>query len=270
MAMSVLDQIFGVTLPVDLPRLKSAEVLGFRKRKRELTNSYKKKATAAVAKLKPFTQQNREERSYFAHFGDNFDFRESSDGALCVHSTTSDGLWSISVGERGADFCAEESFQIEVFPNRERPWSLGQTVVRLRGFGPISQLYSATWKAFESELIAHQIKADLVQLSEYYQYSPRFLCRIQLPDNLGWEWQALSRVVMGFGTRATLHSSDLARLLEIDEKHVVQFVTFLKGYGYEARSTATNPQIMEGHFLIPYAFPTLSPSSVQLRKKISQ
>lgn len=48
----------------------------------------------------------------------------------------------------------------------------------------------------------------------------------------------------------------------------MQFAAFLKECGYEARSRATNPRIPDGFVLVPYAFPTLSPQSVQLRKKI--
>ena len=43
---------------------------------------------------------------------------------------------------------------------------------------------------------------------------------------------------------------------------------YLRELGYEIRNHGTNPQIPEDHWLVPYAFPTLTPLSVQLRKKL--
>lgn len=44
LAVSILSQVFGVTLPVELPLLREHEQLGFRTRKRGLTAVYRAKA----------------------------------------------------------------------------------------------------------------------------------------------------------------------------------------------------------------------------------
>ena len=54
----------------------------------------------------------------------------------------------------------------------------------------------------------------------------------------------------------------------IPASEVVDAAEFLRRLGYEIRNHMTNPQIAHGYWLIPYAFPTLTPLSVQLRKKV--
>jgi DNA (cytosine-5)-methyltransferase 1 len=52
------------------------------------------------------------------------------------------------------------------------------------------------------------------------------------------------------------------------KRGLIRLLRELRRLGYEARSHDTNPQIPKGSFLIPYAFSTLTPDSVQLRKRI--
>jgi DNA (cytosine-5)-methyltransferase 1 len=269
MAISVLEQIFGINTPVVLPKLREDEELGFRKRKRKLSNDYKEKAALAISLLKKPKVQTRSERSYRAELDESFSFQERESGDISVQSSSLQDIWTISVGKQGADFSQEPSLMIDISADRLRPWSLGSINVHLKVYGLQQCLFTAAWKAFEAELIAHQFKADLVQLSEYYQYAPRFNCRMKIYEDHNWQWEALSKIVEGIGTRKTIHSEELAELLLIDRRKVASFAGFLKDCGYEARSQETNPQILEGHFLIPYVFPTLTPQSVQLRKKIT-
>ena len=61
---------------------------------------------------------------------------------------------------------------------------------------------------------------------------------------------------------------DLSCAWKIKENELLQVAEYLKSLGYEIRNHRTNPQIEEGYWLIPYAFPTLTSQSVQLRKKV--
>ena len=62
-------------------------------------------------------------------------------------------------------------------------------------------------------------------------------------------------------------STRFGRILK-SSKDVYQAAKHLRDLGFEIRNHSTNPQIEENHWLIPYAFPTLTPLSVQLWKKI--
>jgi len=54
----------------------------------------------------------------------------------------------------------------------------------------------------------------------------------------------------------------------VSEFDVMPILHTLRKMGYEVRNNNTNPQIIAGDYLIPYAFPTLTPRSIQLRKKL--
>ena len=60
----------------------------------------------------------------------------------------------------------------------------------------------------------------------------------------------------------------LARIWEYPPAATEDTLRWLRTLGYEVRSEHTNRQIPDGHVLIPYAFPTLTPLSVQLRKTL--
>ena len=63
-------------------------------------------------------------------------------------------------------------------------------------------------------------------------------------------------------------SKDLSDCWSTSEEELIEVAQFLRSLGYEIRNHGTNPQIEEGNWLIPYSFPTLTPQSVQLRKKV--
>ena len=61
---------------------------------------------------------------------------------------------------------------------------------------------------------------------------------------------------------------ELAEAWGIDASQIFDVAGFLRRLGYEIRNHHTNPQIERDNWLIPYAFPTLTNLSVQLRKKL--
>jgi DNA (cytosine-5)-methyltransferase 1 len=63
-------------------------------------------------------------------------------------------------------------------------------------------------------------------------------------------------------------TSDLADEWNISPNKVLEYAQRLRRLGYEIRNSVTNPQIENEEWLIPYAFPTLTPQSVQLRKSL--
>ena len=127
--------------------------------------------------------------------------------------------------------------------------------------------FTAAWKAFERELINNSIKADLVQLNGYYQNTPNFRCKTIILDEYKFG-QVLKSVLEGENVAKIVDTSTLANSWGIDSSQVMDIAEYLKSVGYEIRNNSTNPQIEEGCWLIPYAFPTLTYLSVQLWKKL--
>ena len=78
----------------------------------------------------------------------------------------------------------------------------------------------------------------------------------------------LFRSVEGKHVAKMVPSHILARSWDIAEGELVHVAKYLRALGYEIRNHMTNPQIEDGYWLIPYVFPTLTPQSVQLRKKV--
>lgn len=160
-------------------------------------------------------------------------------------------------------------FLIDVEPSHHEGWNLNVNRVTLKGQPMDSKTFIAVWKAFNQELLRNKIKDDLVQLNGYYQYEPKIKASMKFEtDNIPTGWVAVKMTVEGNGIGKLISKSDLAQIWGIKENSVQKIACFLKELGYEIRNHNTNVQIPRGYFLIPYCFPTLTPLSVQLNKKL--
>lgn len=172
LATSILKQLFQIELPFQLPLLEQHQELGFRKRKRHLTKVYKAKAKAAIEKIEVTTAPDILAHSYTAILNDNFDWIkvESSEysDAFYVKYMPDTEVWQffISIYPEAKNY----PLQINVTPAVEMEWGLNVKRVELHGTEISPKLFTAMWKAFETELARLKIKADLVQLRGYYQY----------------------------------------------------------------------------------------------------
>lgn len=131
-----------------------------------------------------------------------------------------------------------------------------------------TQVFTSLWKAFEEKLTEVTGKADLVQLSGYYQYNARIsgIMNFYGKEKVNLFWRVVQCVTRCMATSAQLKVKEFAECWGVNEEDVVSYLESLRAIGYEVRSHNTNPQIPLGEYLIPYAFPTLNPKSVQLRK----
>jgi DNA (cytosine-5)-methyltransferase 1 len=272
LALAVLDQVFGVRPPAPLCYLSPTQALGFRTRKRGLTACYRGKAREAIAALAPDEQPARATQRRLPAtrtLSERFGWAEGSgNGSLQVTVEGGKTGWVIRVSEQGSE-AEEPAFSLMLTPRGDKGWNLPVPHVELAGSAYSPKVLTAVWKAFEEELIRRHLKADVVQLCGYYQYEPsfgvRFTC-LQAPPSR--EWDVVRRVCEGVGVRATLPGARLAELWECEADDVLRCALFLRALGYEVRSSRTNPEIPPVSFLVPYAFPTLTPRSVQLNKRL--
>ena len=270
LAISILSQVFGVKLPTELPLLEEHHQLGFRTRKRELTAVYRAKAKKAIGATVKAEKAVDSKHTYLAKIGEDFAWTaNATEGQLQIECDISDSQWLIDAFPAGEKRKAKPAFEIIVTSNPARPWVIGEKRVVLQGYAATREVFFGVWKAFETELIRLGLKADLVQLSEYYQYVSRFKSRMTTSGMKDGRWEVLTKVVEGIGTREIYKSDELAELWEVRSGDLLQLAMWLRSFGYESRNNQTNGQIPEGSFLVPYAFPTLTPLSVQLRKKMA-
>jgi DNA (cytosine-5)-methyltransferase 1 len=282
LALSILEQVMGVKLPFPMHYLPPSQKLGFRQRKRQLTQRYAQKAKDAIALLDK-TQQPTTKLlpTYAIHeqtvrfLAPDFAWTENQvSNSIKINLKYELNHYDWKIKAQKGDVCEEEyQYVIEIAPAvGYEQWVLETSKVKLFANDLDRYVFTALWKAFEDKLIGLTGMADLVQLSGYYQYSPRIRGRLTFNPNLkiGQFWHVVKCVVEGIGVATQLSEPELAFLWAVNTDDVFSYLQSLRHLGYEVRNHNTNPQIHKGEYLIPYAFPTLNPKSVQLRKNFSE
>lgn len=266
MAIAIREQVFGTNFPFALSYLTATEQLSFRKNKRELTEIYRKKAEMAIKAMQNTEGALPESRTYYCTLSERFKFTQ---GERCNSEYTVSVNWGndLTISVNDTNDSSEDSIISLEITAKDKPWSLGVQTVRLIVCSSQPLGYTVAWKAFERELIDNAIKADLVQLNGYYQSVPRIQCRCIFSGDMPYS-DAIKRVVSHDGVGIILSGNELAQTWSVSESDVMRVAAYLRKLGYEVRNHSTNPQIDEGDWLIPYMFPTLTPMSVQLWKKL--
>ncbi len=324
LALSILDQVMGVALPFPMHYLPANKQLGFRQRKRQLTEIYAQKAKEAMSDDKPLrvyaplknivgngefvgagsprpcrngnvsdlhngwctasgvlskntkqpTSNNDVTHGQAVRFlSSDFTWTEQelpNSININLKYDLNDSCWTITAKTRDT-WTQENQFVLDIFPSwSNKNWVLSASKVKLCANDLDQNLFTALWKAFEEKLLEMTGMADLVQLSGYYQYNPRISGIMSFHPELKVTlfWRVVQCVVRGIGVATQLSAGDLASLWGVKAENVFSYLTSLRTMGYEVRNHNTNPQIPQGEYLIPYAFPTLTPRSVQLRKNL--
>lgn len=266
MAIAVGQQVFGVYYPFKLPLLDEHEQLSFRSRKRKLTGVYRKKAELAIKELVNEEKVLPSSRNYYCRMGLDFEFKEVNVDEADFEVRV---LWNedlqIEIHELDKSN-TDECISIQVTP-RDNRWSLGINKVNLKVYSKGTVAFTAVWKAFEYELTENAIKADLVQLNGYYQYQSKLVCECTTSGHIIYG-DVLKKIVSGENIATIVTTMQLAESWNVRESQIMEIAEYLKSVGYEIRNNITNPQIGDGHWLIPYAFPTLTQLSVQQTKKL--
>ncbi|MBW4584380.1 DNA cytosine methyltransferase [Aetokthonos hydrillicola] len=275
LALAILDQLFGVNLPFKLDYLPQNQELSFRKRKRSQTEKYAKMAKSAIENTQLENKRiSFEPRIYHANIGDNFSFEVSS-------KEKANYTVQIKIKEQEVYFVVSEVFyqetslektkiKIHVTYKDSKPWSIQQEKISMI-FSANKKSVLAAWKALEHELKRLHIKSDLVQLNNYYQYTPLLKIEVLLPEEATKEkfWNIFKAVSESICTRQILSTTALIEIWKLQSKNEVsKFAVELKNIGFEVRNKNTNIQIPDDHYLIPYSFPTLAPESVQRKKSL--
>ena len=267
MAIAIRQQVFGTKFPFELSFLDETEELTFRKRKRQLTAIYQKKARMAIEAIKEKHLVLPDSHKYFCVMSEDFKFekvKKEVDAEYKVIVEWGDILKiSIKPRKENSDNCA---IDIEIEPN-SKIWNLGVNKVKMQIFTTEIKAFTVAWKAFEDELITNSIKADIVQLNGYYQYTPKLKCKCKIMRGIKYG-DIVSKIVEGELVAKLISADQLSLCWNTAKNELVEIAEYLRKLGYEIRNHRTNPQIEEGYWLIPYAFPTLTPQSVQLRKSV--
>ena len=266
MAIAVQQQVFNVKFPFELSLLDENEILTFRKRKSALSESYRKKAQKFLSNSRNVDTVRGFSRRYFCNISDNFQFEMTEEDKAIFEANI---VWgkglTITIFEKFSS-SIESRMKVLITPNMGK-WPLAVEYVELCINSVRNLAFTAAWKAFELELVQNCIKADIVQLNGYYQYIPKLRCKCEYQADYPFG-SILKNILEGNAISKIQNTQELAEKLNIQGSDVLLVSEHLKSIGYEIRNHFTNPQIEIDNWLIPYSFPTLTPRSVQLRKKL--
>ena len=268
LAISIQDQLFGAQLPFQLAYLEPADKLTFRRNKLRMMGCYRRKARVLISSMPKTSVALKPSRyEFFCRISDRFKFDkcDPADGDYRIVVNLKDEL-RIDVFDYGQSMNSRIVFTIEVVPSK-MTWDLPFSKVVMKSHSMRINSFTVAWKSLENIIASKGVKADLVQLNGYYQYSPELSskCRFSIPFEYS---DIISRIVSGENVRRIVSGSELAQSWGVPVKRIVDVAVALRAIGYEIRNNKTNPQIEPGRWLIPYAFPTLNHMSVQLGKEI--
>jgi DNA (cytosine-5)-methyltransferase 1 len=200
LALSILNQVFGIALPFRMPLLSDSQSIQTRKHK---LAPHEKRVKWAISRLKKnYVSRLPRKRSYRAFLSDKFGWTFLSDASKALHIAflPSKDEWHFAVSRKPENF--REYFRITIRVAPGQRWSLGIDRIILSGAGLSSKMFTGAWKALEYELARREIKADLVQFSGYFAYKPGIRCHLSFNKKRKTHkhWRVLQAVVNGVGT----------------------------------------------------------------------
>ncbi len=273
LAISILQQIFKVSLPVNIPLIPNGTQLTFRQRKRSLTQVYFDKAQEAIKVISPRKIEKNKIKplNFQASLCQKFKLSTGTlKGDFTVQFKPLKSKWEVAISsnikkKRG------NGFQILIETSVGEKWGLPVNQIVISSNTAEDNLYTASWKTLEFLLQKFELKADLVQLNQYYQYTPEIRIKLTFDNEEGVDhkWKILQAICSGESCREVIPLECLKRTWGLlSENKTKEMLQWLKDIGYEVRNHSTNPQLPKGSYLIPYSFPTLTMQSVQLRKML--
>lgn len=267
LALSVLDQFFNVQLPFEFNYLEELEKLTFRKLKSERTEQYFQKASTAIDNTKGKPKKEIISKKYKVELSDNFKIKSNPKSEVEIKFKPTNKKWTFELNRNESE---KELFRIELKKINNSPLFLSVNEVHLISNSKILTDYTILWKVFEQTLAENHVKADLVQLNGYYQYTNDISFSFTKADKQlkSKVWKTLELILIDPTIGQIKNINQFASSYEMREDEILECLYELRKIGFEIRNSNTNPEISEDEFLIPYRFPTLTPLSVQLKKSL--
>ncbi|MBP7960784.1 MAG: DNA cytosine methyltransferase [Caldilineaceae bacterium] len=272
LALSILDQVFGVSIPFEISLMPDDYQLGFRKRKSELTSIYAEKARIALEGNEsqahvPLVNRNGIE---FFSLTSDLQIKEKSSEEKAdfrVEISLTDQTWSVELHDSNTEETPAQ-YEIQITPPPTGGAENGKPITaRLVSHSSRHESMLGLWKIYEYYVKKYLVKDDLVQLFGYYQYKKVFSFTMKLLDESLMTdafWDTVKRVTMGVGVGEIVSAPELTFSLGLSsDDELFSCLRMMKKIGYEIRNHKTNQQIRKGMVLIPYPFPTLNERSLQ-------
>lgn len=278
LALSIKDRVFLHKLPIPIEYIEESHQLGFRTRKRELTEYYAEKAHEAISELAHTPTEKKRSvlrKGTKLSLSKKFKLWTKSDNAgdmavgIITQFKKGRGI-SVEIKQESTNQ-SKATCTINLEPAPQNPWSIElKTASAHVTYANLSGVTLA-WKTLELAVRELHNIDDFVQLYGYYQYQPKFSALLEFEGD--WADQAavcdlVSKIARGVAVGRQMPAKEMADTLSIKTALLEGKLKELRKFGYEIRSNNTNPQIQPGEYLIPYTFPSLTNRSVQLNKSL--
>lgn len=273
LALSIRQQLFTNGLPFKIPLMMNDEKLGFRSRKRSLTEKYLSKADAANESSVVKNQINIKKHLIegYLSLDEKFNLSVSINNQLSnrfiFDNSKNQYEWNLTVFENEKTK-SQKFFKIKYETKfdikKGKRLSLNVNLSSLE-----SDQLTCAFKFLELKLKEFKIREDLVQLIGYYQYGLQVNAEVYFIKTNSKISKILASVLTGEVTRKTEKYTYYSEKWNCTKNDVIEYAFLLRELGYEVRNKGTNPQMEDGVLLIPYEVPTLNARSVQLNKKLN-
>ena len=273
LAMAVRDQLFGFAPPEKIDYLDPGETLSFRARKRGLTKVYREKALAAHAKRETARPPRTRNIASTLSLWISKDFSVTEDKPeypaefFEYHLRREESKLTVELSSPRE----KQLIDFELLLRPSASWHLEEREIIVCARVGSSLGLTAAFKAVERYIRETYGYEDLVQVSGYFQQNQTLQCSLsvgRVPGERMADWLLVTEVISGNSVGKNFDQRELAMNLGIEDESVPAKMAWLKSIGFEIRNSSTNPQLPAHHYLIPYAFPTLTNRSVQLRKSL--
>jgi DNA (cytosine-5)-methyltransferase 1 len=269
LAISVLDQFFNIKLPFDFHYLEELEKLTFRKLKSERTKQYSNKASIAIDTLIKTPKEKIKTKTFHLELSSSFKLKSTLDSKVTIVFQPKGSKWTFNLNR--IEFKDKnELYRIQIKKTKNEDLFDSVKEVNLISNSNVLSDYTILWKVLEKALSENHIKADLIQLNGYYQYSNNIIYSIIHKDESlkGSVWKILELILIDPTIGQIKNIVQFSASYGIEKDELIKCFNELRKIGFEIRNNNTNPEIPEGHYLIPYKFPTLTPLSVQLKRSL--
>ncbi|SDU56689.1 DNA cytosine methyltransferase [Desulfobacula phenolica] len=271
LGLSILQQVFDISLPFEIDLMPDSFKLGFRARKRDVTKIYAQKAAQAISCL-PKDEVKKKyvgERIGYVRVTDDFQLilSSKSDSAdYFIQYTAQNDEWILKLQDIQADKHTIKKYELKIQSNDSLLATQGIKTIKMQSYSNNKRSILALWKYLEKIVKDHCHKDDLVQLFGYYHYRQNYIVNMKLFDDSLMDkpfWKVLSQVSAGNSISKILHIAELSNCYGVPQETLILVLKELKKIGFEIRNDKTNKQISNNMILIPYVFPSLNERSLQ-------
>lgn len=264
LAISIMDQLFNQKNYFDLEYDDGSHTNGSRLNGKNLTNYYRSKASKTLENYNDMGGNKIISSIVKFDLTDGFKVDPQENGSFLCNSYLDNEDWIIELNKSNN---GRSIVSIDIVSTAD--WSLPCRKITLRSYLGGAKSYTALWRILDHLLEKQRLKANLIQLSGYYLYTPMISYTLDISESGSISTPYLEMVLRKFTgvqvVRKPMTGGDLSSLLGVRLEELERTLTYLSELGFEIRYCSGTE-----NYLIPYAFPTAFSNKFRKRNTFTQ